>query len=345
MNQIFSADMIFGKKMLYLAFLIIIMYAIMMIQIIIHEAGHLVFGLLSGYQFTSFRIMSFMLVKESGKMKIRRLNLAGTGGQCLMAPPEMVNGEIPVVLYNLGGSIMNVIISIVLLGMYFLFLGNPFLETLLLMSVVIGIAFAIMNGVPMRMGTVDNDGYNAWSLRKDKEALRSFWIQMKVSEQIAKGVRLREMPEEWFALPDEEKMKNSMIAVEGVFSCNYLMDKHCFEEASHRMKHLLKIESGIVGIHRCLMICDLIYCELISDNRKDVLDQMMTKEQLKFMKSMKEFPSVIRTEYAYSLLVEKDHAEAERIKARFEKCARTYPYPSDINAERELMEIAENEIK
>lgn len=72
-----------------------------------------------------------------------------------------------------------------------------------------------------------------------------------------------------------------------------------------------------------------------------MLDDMFTKTQKKFMKSMKNFPSVLRTEYAYALLCENDTAKAEHIKAKFEKCAKTYPYPNDIQSERELMEMAE----
>lgn len=89
--------------------LFISMYAFMLIQIIIHESGHLVFGLFTGYKFSSFRIFSFMWVKENGKVRLRRLSIAGTGGQCLMSPPDMVEGRIPVVLYNLGGSFMNIL--------------------------------------------------------------------------------------------------------------------------------------------------------------------------------------------------------------------------------------------
>ncbi len=91
-----------AEEFLSLCGMFIIMYVAIFAQMIIHEAGHLVFGLLSGYQFSSFRIMSFMWVKENGQMKLRRLSVAGTGGQCLMAPPEPVDGNIPVVLYNLG---------------------------------------------------------------------------------------------------------------------------------------------------------------------------------------------------------------------------------------------------
>ena len=42
-----------------------------------------------------------------------------------------------------------------------------------------------------------------------------------------------------------------------------------------------------------------------------------------------------------SLLVLKDVDKAEKIKMLFEKVALTYPYPQDIQSERELMEIAE----
>ena len=38
------------------------------LQTVIHEAGHLVFGLLSGYQYCSFRIGSFMWIKQDGKI-------------------------------------------------------------------------------------------------------------------------------------------------------------------------------------------------------------------------------------------------------------------------------------
>lgn len=321
--------------------LFISMYASMLIQIIIHEAGHLVFGLLTGYKFSSFRIFSFMWVKENEKICLKRLSIVGTGGQCLMSPPDMVEGRIPVVLYNLGGSFMNIIASIVFFVLYLLLKGVPFVSVLLLMLAIIGVGFAIMNGVPMRMGTVDNDGYNAFSLTRNSEALQSFWMQMKVNAEIAKGLRLKDMPDEWFEIPSDESMKNSMVVVKGIFTCNRLMDQQNFAEADKLMKHIMSIESGIVGLHRSLMVCDRMYIELITENRKDVIDGMLTKEQKKFMKQMKKFPSVLRTDYALALLHDKDKGNAEKIKLLFEKCAKSYPYPNDVESEYELMENAD----
>lgn len=335
-----SADKSSGEKILSLLILFFVMYVGLLVQTILHEAGHLLFGLLSGYQFSSFRIMSFMWIKEKGKLRFRRFSLAGTGGQCLMSPPDLIDGKLPVALYNLGGSLMNILTGLIFLCLYFLTGRTSLLSTTMLLTAIIGFLMAIINGVPMRMGTVDNDGYNALALRRDPDALRAFWIQMKVNEQLSRGLRLKDMPAEWFAVPTDEKMKNSIIAASGVFACNRLMDQQQFEKADALMEHMLTIDSGIVGIHRSLMICDRIYLELISQNRSEELSHMLTKEQKQFMKAMKTFPSVLRTQYTYALLAEKDLQKAEKILIAFEKCAKTYPYPNDIQSERELIENA-----
>ena len=149
------------------------------------------------------------------------------------------------------------------------------------------------------------------------------------------------MPAEWFAVPTDDAMKNSMVATRCVFACNRLMDEEKFEEADALMAHLLEIESGIVGLHHDLLICDRIYVELIRENRSEVIESMLTKEQKQFMKAMKRFPSVLRTQYALALLWEKDAAKAETIKGDFEKAVKSYPYPQEIDSERELMRIAE----
>lgn len=41
------------------------------------------------------------------------------------------------------------------------------------------------------------------------------------------------------------------------------------------------------------------------------------------------------------MLYEKDKEKAMKIKEKFETCAKTYPYASDIESERELLQIAD----
>ena len=322
--------------------MLVLLYFSWFLHIVIHEAGHLICGLLTGYSFSSFRIGSIMLLKENGKLVTKRLKIAGTGGQCLMAPPEMVNGTFPVALYNLGGPVFNLVVSLAFVPVL---LGSPkggYLALFSFLMVGVGIVCGISNGIPLRTKSVDNDGYNAISLRKNKDAMRAFWIQMKVNEQLRHGVRTKDMPDDWFQVPSNEAMKNSMVATIGVYAASRLMDQHKFDEAEALISHILEIETGIVAIHRNLLLCDLIYLELIGQNRSDRLDELYSKGLKKFIKTMKAFPSIIRMEYAYYLLAADDPDMAARMKASFEKVAATYPYPNDINTERELIQIADD---
>ena len=78
------------------------LYFAFIIQVIIHESGHLIFGLISGYEFISFRVGSITIVKDEGKFKIKKFNIKGTGGQCLLMPKTNNYEELNYLLYNLG---------------------------------------------------------------------------------------------------------------------------------------------------------------------------------------------------------------------------------------------------
>lgn len=337
-----TADTPLYQESLSFAELLLTVCLAVFFHTIAHEAGHLLFGLMTGYKFSSFRIASFMWLKENGKLKLKRVSVAGTGGQCLMSPPDIKDGKIPFVLYGLGGSLINFILGALFLSGYLISPDVPFLSPFLFMLSASGFMVAMMNGIPMRMGTVDNDGYNAFALSKSKEAVEAFWVQLKIVEQTSKGIRLKDMPSEWFAVPTDEAAKNSMVATRGVFACNRLIDEERFEEADALMAHLLEIDSGIVGLHRNLMICDRLYIELIGKNRCEIIEGMLTKEQKKFMKTMKRFPSVLRTEYALALLFGDNIERSEKIGSEFEKVANTYPYSQEIDSERHLMNIAKH---
>ncbi|MBE6891362.1 MAG: hypothetical protein E7481_04970 [Ruminococcaceae bacterium] len=341
---ILMAEYAFSSDEPILGFIILFvsMYVTMILQIIIHEGGHLIFGLLTGYKFVSFRIGSFTLIRINNELKFKKLSLAGTGGQCLLSPPEMKDGKIPYVLYNLGGSILNTITAIVFLILGLVFKEIEILNAVLIMAAIVGFAYALMNGIPLRLGTIDNDGYNTLSMSKDPKALRSLWIQMKASEMTANGVRLKDMPEEWFTLPEKEEMKNSMTAVLGVFACNRLMDELRFDEAEKLMKEYLNEENAAVGIYKSLMTCDIAFCEMIKDlPDTEAIEKLLDKQQKAFMKSMKNYPSVLRTEYTYQLLIKKDIPTALKLKKQFEKVLKTHPYTADVESETELIQIAE----
>ena len=138
------------------------------LQVIVHEAGHLVFGLISGYKFISFRVFDFKIIKdENGKLKIRYERLAGTGGQCLMRAPEYVEGKFKYRLYLLGGVIFNIVFSIVS------WLILPSYYTLLF--ALIGFALAFLNLIPMGF----NDGMTYYHASKDETTRFILYLQLE----------------------------------------------------------------------------------------------------------------------------------------------------------------------
>ena len=125
------------------------------LQIVLHEAGHLVCGLLSGYRFVSFRIMSITLIKDGeGKLRFKRFKLAGTGGQCLMTPPANVAPEhLPTALYNAGGVLSNLLwATLALLALLYCDNMNFFFKYFLASTMVVGYAFALINGITEVVG-------------------------------------------------------------------------------------------------------------------------------------------------------------------------------------------------
>jgi hypothetical protein len=191
----------------------------------------------------------------------------------------------------------------------------------------------------MKFNLVPNDGKNAVSLGKNNDAVRAWWVQLKMAESTAKGVRLRDMPAEWFSFTDESAKQNPLVASVKVFACNKLMDENKFDEAKAAIEALLSGGYPVMNLHVYLLTVDLIYIELIGQNRADIIAGYKTKEFQAFVASMKNFPTVIRYQYAEALFAGDERKADEKLKL-FHKIAENYPYPSDICAEEELMKTA-----
>ena len=193
-----KSSLSFEMSIFTIVLYIFIFYFAFIIQIIIHEAGHLIFGLLSGYEFISFRVGSITIVKDQGKFKLKKFKIKGTGGQCLMMPKTNNYEEINYVLYNLGGILMNFIASIICLLILILVDTNQYIKVMLSEFILIGVICVISNGIPMKIGGISNDGYNTISISRDKFIKYCFYIQLKVNGLLSKGMRVKDMPIEWF---------------------------------------------------------------------------------------------------------------------------------------------------
>ena len=345
MDYMYYSDIVIPNENLELFFLIagvlLLMYLSLYLQLILHEAGHLVFGLLSGYKFASFRIGSFIFIKKDGKMRVKRYSLMGTGGQCLMSPPPMKDGKYPVVLYNLGGCLMNLIVSAVCYALFFMPAGSVFALTVLpalcLDMAIMGVYHAVVNGIPMRVGAINNDGRNALTLGKNPSAAKAIWTHLSVYAYQVKDAGLSDVPDELFYEPTDEELSDPIVAGYATEVFNRYLDEGDYDKAEAWGWHILSVSVGILPVHKLALNGELMFLAILKGADTEIVDGFMTNDMKRYLKASKRSPSAARIGYAYEKS-KGNAAGAEKYRAQFEKTARRYPFEGDIRLEHRLLE-------
>ncbi len=190
----------FGRYLIlvYGALLLAILFNIP--HILIHEAGHLVFGLMTGYEFLSFRVLKTIIYKKNGRLHKTKHSVKGTAGQCLMRPPrKQEDGSFPFVLYNLGGGIANLAASLVLI-LPMAVTNNSVIRIVCLAFALMGVLVAVTNLIPISM-VIQNDGMNVKSMLQDESLQEAFYLQLQFNAQMSDGKKLTEYPPDAFKLP------------------------------------------------------------------------------------------------------------------------------------------------
>lgn len=310
-----------------------------MLQLVLHELGHLICGLWSGYEFISFRVGSLTFVKENGKIATKKFKIMGTGGQCLMMPPEGNGYDCPYFLYNLGGILMNTVISCLCIAAYLLLPMPKMMEAFLIFIVCSGFIDLILNGIPMKIGGIANDGYNMLSIGRDKTIRKAFYTQLRVNGLIYRGTRLKDMPFEWFELPFDADLNNPLFSSIKMLEGSYYEDKKEFDKAKQCFENLLNSAPKLIKLLENEIKCALLFYETIGEGRREVIDDLYTNDLKKYIKATNCYISRKRLMYAYTLIIEKDNAKADKILKEIDVVKKTYPAKAEVEGELEIIEF------
>ena len=281
------------------------------LQVIIHEAGHLVFGLLSGYRFISFRVFDFKIIKDqNGELKIRFERLAGTGGQCLMRAPEYVEGKFRYKLYLLGGVTFNLVFSIVF------WLVLPSYYTLLF--ALIGYALAFLNLIPMGF----NDGMTFYHASKDETTRFILFLQLEYVyyQSIGKNL-LIEQPEIVGKINSLEITKNNyltdsleFIKLEGL---EYFFD---FDTLYIETRKLFLEREDLLPVYKVELMALLVKLISLVNPEDELLEEIMKDKTLlaRFKQKNPQTKNILAT-YEYGVKLDDEKAlgliaEARKIK-------------------------------
>ena len=314
------------RDSLLFGFILIFGHAIL--GVIAHEFGHLVFGKLTGYRFSSFRVGPLVLFRENDRITFK-FSRSIIAGQCLMAPPENFD-DFKFVLYNLGGVIFNFL----LFGV-FLYLGVRD-------GITFNLVLAISNLVPVKAWT--NDGFNLCEALKSKDAAYGFYMMMYVNHKLVEGERYRDFDEELFKIDDEADFGNTFVAYMVMLRASRFEDLGQYDAAQETLSRLDLTK--LPPIYRAMTNAVLLYCCLIYNPDFDRAREIYKDKKLrKILKSG--LPSFMRIAIAYEFFVLNDKKISERsdyLLKKAKKAANNLPNVGQREMELEYIQKLEEQI-
>lgn len=328
---------VIGFPLLFICFFLITLF----LQVTLHEAGHLICGLASGYRFVSFRIFNFTWIRKDGKWVLKRFSVAGTGGQCLLAPPDRPEEEIPVCGYNMGGVMMNILTAFVALGFLLWMEDLPFmLSVFLVFWVIIGLFLGVTNGVPMKLGGIGNDAYTLRLLRHNPATKHALILQLRINALIQEGMRPKDMPEEWFKQDAATiDYKDILQATVGLMNVSRLLDREEWEDAYRLLEDVKSHSSELIGILQQETDAELLFTALVT-GRMERAGELATDKLLRYIHLYSRVSSSKQRQlFALALYQEHDREKAETIYRSVVNLREKYLMQGEVNMDIALMEV------
>lgn len=314
------------------------MVVAIVLHIVLHEAGHLLMGLATGYRFSSFRIGSIAFVRREGRISIRRYKLAGTGGQCLMLPPEVPAERVPFFWYNAGGVVMNIVVALLALVMLKTCDFSMWWSEWSIMMVIVGLFLAVVNGVPMRPGGMQNDGMNILMLYRNPEKRKDLMHQLQIAAAATEGKRASEMPAEWFDCDPMDDPKDLIRLASRLNHQARLIDQGRFVEAHAAVADLLAHFDELPQIVRFELAGEYVFTELLTTGCKEIVEKYWTKKQADYVKTGAKFSSAKqRILFAYALYAENDADKARQIYRDTLRLQDDYLIAGEVRSDLALM--------
>ena len=298
-------------------------------QIIIHEAGHLVCGLLTGFRMVSFRIANIILVRHDQGWQLGRFSIAGTGGQCLMEPKiEDIKDahQMPYAWYLAGGVIANMVVVILSIAILFMHVAGVAMSCLLVMLALSGAYLAITNGIPMKIGGVANDGDNIRILKHNAQARRLLWVQLKANAVYTRGARFCDMPEEWFSLPNDADPSDYFNATVIGMRASREIELLNFEAAYADLQSLRAAGSRLLELLQMETACELLLPAIMLHRPRYEIEALMDEKTVQYARTYAHYMlSRAVTIYVYERFVKCDKNATEKALQHIERMASRYP--------------------
>lgn len=322
--------------------MLIFSYPVVVVSAAFHEFGHFLFGWMSGYKFVSFRVLDRVLIRKDGKFCIKRFNIPGTLGQCLMMPPERPIAEIPMGWYMLGGVVMNLLLllasALILWKVSFPVYLDILLFCLLWMLVFVNAYLLIVNGIPMQLRGVVNDGKYVFSLLRDSEYKQSLVMILRINSALQNGIMPKDLPEEWFAHIDFASVKGHIAEGMAMNKFAVMFDRFLFADSLEWMEKIYAANE-MTGIMKYEYECEIVFLSLIL-GKKERAEELWSNEELrKYCEALKPYTSgKMRVYWAVVKYLDGKDDEADEILAYLKQNSARFLLEGEVKSDIAIIE-------
>ena len=316
----------------------LLFFLLLYAALISHEAGHMIFGLLSGYEFVSFRIGSIIFVRQDGKLRVKRFHIPGTGGQCLMKPPaDKTNFSFR--LYNLGGCIVNFVfgaLSLLLCGLFYELFA---LRIVLLLFGILNATLFLSNILPFSP-RIATDGMNLRMLRDPAER-QAFWMSLYANAYLTTGGDMAEFPEELLVIPENLDYSSYMqAAAVPILRLTWLEVNGRYEEALALTDFLLE-NAELLDLHKFELRTErLLFWILLGHEDGEILKEYNgTKTYIRSVQNFFVSKQAILCALSFHFAGNEPDGVLPLAKqeAEFERVAKRFPYESETENYRKIL--------
>lgn len=291
-----------GNIAIHLIFSIILSFAV---HLLLHETGHMLAGLLTGWKLVYIQLFNLAIVKVKSSYQIKIFKTRNY--QCIMMPKNIDTNPF---IYTLGGFIANFLSAIACMPiiMSTIIRCNNILTFLYSWSfLVMGLGFCFMNGIP-RIDRICNDMACYRLIKHDSLTRHCHNTQLIAAKLLNEGYTYKQIGEEMLCL-HTEKADNDILAYQAILEYYYCLDT---EDYTGQISALAKIKDECKLSHS---IVSYLSMERI---------YMVITDKIKLWRLLPE-DYIAYEEYIF--------AEKERIE-ELEKYMKMYYIKGDIHMER-----------
>ena len=313
------------------------------LHIILHEIGHLITGLLTGYKFISFRAFHLTLISTEKGLKWKRFFIQGTAGQCLLDLPEDQDmKKVPWFWYNAGGVLMNLLLAVISIVVLHNFNLSVLPQAFFIMFAFVGIAMALLNGIPMVAGGVSNDGNNILVLWRHPELRVIMARSLQIVGMLSRGKRPKELPKEWFACNPVNDKCNYIEFTARINYMAWLEDQGKLDEARQVAEEIMAVGKQLPQLFFNEVCGERVMLELLTLNRPEVVQQLWTKSIAQYTETNGKYSAMKKAVlFTYELLYQQNAKQANTYKQYLFQHQQDYTMPGEVLTALYLIELAE----